>query len=160
MRATPPSFALAPTFRRRMRSGETSGRRALPYGIGWLLLALVCLLLALAAKAEPNPVEHRASHSGAQLSIAERTPPIAGSASGTTTMVPASNDGRPEALPAISEPPAEKDPSGDRHRRPHATGFPALAKLARAIPVAAVTRDGGTGTEGRLPPAHAPPATC
>lgn|GEM_PF-1407557 len=160
MRPTLTPFALAPTLRRRMRSGEAGGRGAPSYGIAWLLLALACLVLALPGKAAPNRATSQTAHSAVQVSGAEHAALTAVSASDIASLAPASDEDEPEALPALSEPSAEKEPSGDKYRRPYGTGFPASAGLTRTAPITDVARDCGSTAEGRLPPAHASPATC
>lgn len=160
MRATPSSPTPAPALRRRMRSGEAGGRRGSPFGVAWLLLALACLALALTGKAEPDRAGGTAILSGAQATTAERAALTAESASDIANAAAAADEGEPDALPALREPSADKDPSGDKHRRSHGPGFPARAGLARVVPAATVAGHRGTSKEGRLPPAHAPPATC
>ncbi|UNK56910.1 hypothetical protein MNQ95_12255 [Pseudoxanthomonas daejeonensis] len=142
-----------------MRSGGAGGRHAASFGIGWLLLALACLAIALPGKAEPSRISGITSHSSVQEPAVERASPATASTSDTATAAPATDEGEPEALPALSEPSAEKEPSGDKYRRAHGTGFPALSGLSRVDPTAIVARDRSTAAEGRLPPAHASPAT-
>ena len=160
MRATLPSPTPAPTLRRRMRSGEASGRRAPSFGIAWLLLALACMVLALPGKAAPHRIGSAHAHSAVQAPAAERAAIAAESANDIAIAAPAADEGEPEALLAHCESSAEKESSGDKYRRAHGSGFTALAGLARTVPIAATSADGDTSTEGRLPPAHAPPATC
>ncbi|KAF1693761.1 hypothetical protein [Pseudoxanthomonas daejeonensis] len=141
-----------------MRSGGAGGRHAAFFGIGWLLLALACLAIALPGKAEPSRISGTTSHFAMLAPAVERTSPTA-SASDSATAAPATDEGEPEALPAPFEPSAEKEPYGDKYRRAHGTGFPALSGLGRVAPIAIVARDRSTAAEGRLPPAHASPAT-
>ena len=142
-----------------MRSGEAGGRRAPSIGITWLLLALACLVLAVPGKAEPHRAGNGSSHAAVHAPVAERAS-LAASVGDIATAVPATDDGGPETLPILSEPSAEQEPSGDKYRRSHGAGFPALAGLAQVVPAATVTGHRRTSNEGRLPPAHAPPATC